>query len=124
MDTAVSDFEFTQNIIVRADLQISKGKLCGQIAHAAVAASEEARKKHPEWWHRWMNEGQRKIVLKVNSQEELFTLKRQGEALQLPLALVEDRGLTEVPPGTVTCLGVGPAPIPLVNRVTQKLPLL
>ncbi len=124
MDAAVSDFEFTQNLIVRADLQMSKGKLCSQIAHAAVAAAEDARKRQPEWWRRWMEEGQRKIILKVNSQEELIALKRQAEALQLPSALVEDRGLTEVPPGTMTCLGVGPAPMPLVSRVTKKLPLL
>jgi len=119
-----SEFEFTQNIIVRADLRISKGKLCGQIAHAAVAAAEEARKRRPEWWRRWFEEGQRKIVLKGDSLEALMALRRQAEVLQLPSALVEDRGLTEVPPGTVTCLGVGPAPLYLVNRLTHDLPLL
>jgi len=124
MNNTTPDFEYTQNIIIRTDLQMTKGKLCSQIAHAAVAASDETRKRHPEWWHHWMEEGQRKIILKVNSQDELIALKRQTETLQLPSALVEDRGLTEIPPGTVTCLGIGPAPMPLVNRVTQKLPLL
>ncbi|MEM3736984.1 MAG: peptidyl-tRNA hydrolase Pth2 [Candidatus Bathyarchaeia archaeon] len=118
-----TEFEFTQNIIVRTDLKMSKGKICGQIAHAAVAAAEEARKRRPEWWHRWIEEGQRKIILKVNSLEELMILKRRAEFLQIPSALIEDRGLTELPPGTVTCLGVGPAPVPLVDQITHKLPL-
>ncbi|MFQ5761521.1 MAG: peptidyl-tRNA hydrolase Pth2 [Candidatus Bathyarchaeia archaeon] len=117
-------FEYTQNIIVRMDLRMSRGKLCGQVAHAAVAAAEEARKRRQDWWHVWMREGQRKIVLKVKNLEELVKLRDHAEELRLPTATVQDRGLTELPPGTVTCIGIGPAPSGVVDKISKQLPLL
>lgn len=121
---AEEEFEYTQNIIVREDLKLSKGKLCSQIAHAAVSAAEKTKKTRPEWWKRWFDEGQRKVILKVEGFQELERLKAEAESLGLPTALIEDRGLTEVPPGTVTCLGIGPTPISLMNKVTSRLKLL
>ncbi|MBS7641665.1 MAG: peptidyl-tRNA hydrolase Pth2 [Candidatus Bathyarchaeia archaeon] len=117
-------FKYTQNIIVRLDLNLSRGKLCAQVAHAAVEASENARVHKPIWWEGWMKEGQRKIVLYVNTLEELLRLKCEAEKLNLPIALIKDKGLTELPPETVTCLAIGPAPIELVDKITGKLKLL
>jgi len=117
-------FKYKQVIVVRADLEISKGKLAAQAGHAAVTAAEEARTKRPNWWKSWMEEGQCKIVVKVKNERELMELESQAKNLGLPTALITDRGLTEIPPGTVTCLGIGPAPAEQVDKVTGKLPLL
>ena len=116
--------EYKQVIVVRADLHMSVGKLVSQACHACLEASEAARRVNPEGWEKWRREGGKKVVLKVSSLEELLELKREAERLGIPHAIIEDRGLTELPPGTVTALGVGPAKAQLVDRVTGGLKLL
>jgi len=37
---------------------------------------------------------------------------------------VQDSGLTQIPPGTTTCIGIGPAPSDLIDKVTNNLKLL
>ena len=103
---------------------MSKGKIAAQAGHAAVSSAEEAKKKSFEWWKAWIEEGQCKIVLKVNSKQELLTLEKEAKTLKLPFKLISDRGLTEIPPGTISCLGIGPAPSNLLNKITGDLPLL
>lgn len=120
----MSEFKYKQVIVLRADLEMSKGKIAAQAGHAAVSAAEEARKRWHEWWSGWLEEGQRKIAVRVDSEEELLELEKKAKELQLPSALITDRGLTELPPGTKTCLGIGPAPSDQVDEVTGNLRLL
>jgi PTH2 family peptidyl-tRNA hydrolase len=120
----MSEFRYKQVIVFRSDLKLSKGKTAAQAGHAAMSAAEEARKHHKEWWNAWMKEGQRKIVVKVRSEKELLELEKQAKDLALPCALIVDRGLTEIPPDTVTCLGIGPAPAEKIDKITGMLPLV
>jgi PTH2 family peptidyl-tRNA hydrolase len=120
----MSEFSYKQAIIIRTDLKMSKGKLAAQAGHATVSAAEEARKKHREWWKAWLEEGQCKIAVKVKSEEELLRLIQKAKAMHLPCALICDRGLTELPPNTVTCVGIGPAPSSQIDKITGSLPLL
>jgi PTH2 family peptidyl-tRNA hydrolase len=64
------------------------------------------------------------VAVKVKDEKELLELEEQAKELGLPNALIVDRGLTEILPDTVTCLGIGPAPAEKVDRLTGKLPLL
>lgn len=109
---------------MRADLGMSRGKIAAQAGHAAVSAADEARKRHLSWLKAWLEEGQCKIAVKVESEQELLELERQAKELGLPYALIYDRGLTELPPDTLTCLGIGPAPAQEIDRITGKLALL
>jgi PTH2 family peptidyl-tRNA hydrolase len=120
----MSAFRYKQVLIFRSNLRLSKGKTAAQAGHAAVSAAEEARKRHRDWFNGWSNEGQCKIAVKVKNEEELSELEAKAEQMGLPYARVTDRGLTEVQPGTVTCLGIGPAPVEKVDKITGNLPLL
>jgi len=112
-----------QVIVLRADLKMSPGKAAVQASHAAVSSAEEARKNCPSWWREWIEEGQCKIVLKVNSEVELLSLEKKAREMKIPAALIADMGLTELEPGTVTALGIGPAPSNLIDKITGSLPL-
>ncbi len=120
----LEEFRFKLVVVFRSDLHLSKGKAAVQAGHAAISAAEEARKRHREWWEEWLYEGQRKIAVKVKTEKELIELEEQAKELGLPCALIVDRGLTEIPPNTVTCLGIGPAPSEKIDKLTGNLPLL
>ena len=118
------EFKYKLAVAVRRDIKMGKGKIAVQVGHASVTASEETRKRRPEWWRAWYDEGQRKVVVKVKSESDLDALRRVAEELGLVASVIHDSGLTQVEPGTVTCVGIGPAPAQLVDKVTGKLPLL
>ena len=113
--------EYKQCIIIRQDLKLSRGKLAVQVAHAAVSASEHADASARR---AWKDGGQKKIVLQVKTLSEMYELKMDAEAAGLPTALITDAGLTEVPPGTVTALGIGPALSERLDGVTGELQLV
>lgn len=71
-----------------------------------------------------MFEGAKKIVVKVNSLEELKELEKKAKGLKLPNALIVDRGLTQIPPDTPTSLGIGPADDGIIDKLTGNLKLL
>jgi PTH2 family peptidyl-tRNA hydrolase len=119
-------FKYKQVLVVRQDLNMSCGKISAQVAHAAVSLYEQAKHKrrHKKWLNKWLNEGQKKVVVKVNNEKEIHNLFTKAKKLDLPAVLIQDRGLTEIPPGTITTLGIGPAPEAEVDKVTKNLALL
>jgi PTH2 family peptidyl-tRNA hydrolase len=117
-------FQYKQAIVVRQDLKMSKGKTAAQVAHAAVSSFIAVADKKPEWVARWLREGQKKVVVKVKSLEDLLEIKKKVDMEHIPNAIISDAGLTELEPGSVTCLGIGPAPNALIDKVTGGLKLI
>lgn len=113
-----------QIIVIRKNLHMSLGKMISQACHASLEASEEAKKQSGKVWKRWRLEGAKKVVVKVNSLEELLDLKEKANRLGLPNALITDRGLTQLPPNTPTALGIGPTDANIINKISGKLKLL
>jgi peptidyl-tRNA hydrolase, PTH2 family len=124
MSKQVSDMEFKQVIIVRRDVNMGTGKIAAQVAHAAVMGAEKVKTLRREWFNSWFAAGQAKVVVKVKNVEELMDVKRRAEELYLPVVQVQDSGLTQIPSGTTTCIGIGPAPSELIDKVTFELKLL
>lgn len=100
---------------------MSIGKLTVQACHASVAAVLRAKTEDVEHWN---GEGQTKIALAVNSLVELEDLKSRCNALGILHVLISDAGRTELAPGTVTALAIGPADDALIDRVTGFTPML
>lgn len=112
-----------QVIAVRTDLKMGKGKIAAQVGHACVMASETARVSYNDWWSQWW-QGQEKVVLKVPSYGDLEQIRCEAARMKLPYCVVSDAGHTQLSPGTVTCVSVGPAPERMIDSITGDLSLL
>jgi len=112
-----------QVIVMRKDLGMRKGKMIAQGAHASLKAVLE-NLKHP-CVLQWLASKFTKIVVSVNSEEELLGLVALAEEWGIINALITDAGLTEfngVP--TNTCAAFGPALEEDLDPLTGQLPLL
>jgi len=114
--------EYKQAIVVRNDLKMGKGKIAAQASHGSITAFLKTQIKHKDWTEEWLPH-QKKVVLKVESLDELLklyeTLKKE-----LPAELIKDAGHTQVEPGTITVMGVGPCPEAKIDKYLGHLKLL
>lgn len=127
-----------QVAVLRKDLKMRKGKCVAQGGHAYMGAvfqesfvrseivdGQEVRYKciplnavNEHWFAAEFT----KICLGCDSEAELLALTEQAKAAGLPFSLIQDAGHTEfhgVP--TYTALGIGPAPVELIDKITGHL---
>lgn len=130
----MSEREVKQVIVMRKDLNMRKGKMIAQGAHASLrvildagAATDSATYQiaMTEPMARWMTGRFAKVCVGVTSEAALDEVMEKAKAAGLPCALIVDAGRTEfhgVP--TKTCCAVGPAWADEVDKVTGELTLL
>ena len=109
-----------QVIVIRKDLNMRKGKMCAQAAHASLNA---VLKVQDSILKKWMDEGQTKIVVSVDSEEELMNLYLSIPTI-FPVYLVIDAGYTEFKEPTFTALAIGPYYSEQIDEYTGNLKLL
>lgn len=113
-------------LIVRTDINMSQGKIAAQCAHAALECYLKSSKGLIKGLgaRTWLLLGQPKIVLRVDNEKELLSLADKAEKAGLTACAIKDAGKTQVKPGTITVLGIGPGSAERVNSVTSHLRLL
>lgn len=138
--------EVKQIIVIRKDLKIRKGKAIAQGAHAAmkvildkasvVKIAKGSKLLADEWmWqlqinekepiYNWLMGGFTKIVVSVDSLEELEALETKAMKAGILTAKVLDEGRTEFHGiRTITALAIGPEWANKIDPITQHLKLL
>jgi PTH2 family peptidyl-tRNA hydrolase len=111
-----------QAIILRNDLKMSRGKAAAQACHASVMSCLKCMKKNKKFFEKWLSEGQKKVVLKVNSKKELLELFETAKK-RTACSLVKDAGLTQLPPGECTAVSIGPDKDGVVDGLVSHLKL-
>ncbi len=111
-------------LVVRGEIRLTAGKAAVQVAHAAVLLVLRQQKRKSAALERWLEEGQKKIAVVSPSLGDMVERQARASRAGIPSVWVDDAGFTEVPPGTRTCLGLGPAPDVDLDKITGDLPLL
>lgn len=136
-----------QVIVVRKDLNMRKGKMIAQGAHASMKVFFDRIAEQPKplrlggedvrllpteitirlhgFEPRWVFGLFTKVVVGCGSEAELLDLYGKAQAAGLSCAIVQDAGLTEfggVP--TYTALAVGPGSAEEIDPITGHLGLL
>lgn len=129
----MSEYTHKQVIVLRKDLNMRKGKMVAQGAHASMAAILSEAEKTSTTYHiplnaaikPWLEGKFAKIVVSVDSEAELLEIHNKARASGLIVSLIQDSGLTEfdgVP--TYTAVAVGPDSVGVIDEITSHLPLL
>ena len=104
-------------------LKTTKGIFISSTRKSSLRFSLKSKKSDISNFKGWYNDGQKKVVVKGTNESLLRELQQHARDIGLTCSLVSDAGLTEVPPGTITCLGIGPASESKVNEITGNLSL-
>ncbi|XP_073014113.1 uncharacterized protein [Typha latifolia] len=115
--------DFKMVLVVRNDLKMGKGKIAAQCSHATLGLYKKLLHRAPKALSRWEMCGQVKVVLKIESEEELLVLQERAKSLKLPTHVTIDAGRTQIAPNSRTVMAIlGPTDV--VDDVTGGLKLL
>ena len=113
-----------QVIVIRTDLGMSKGKMCSQSSHASLISFENCRRASKDLAYEWFHECMAKIVVRVESEQQLLDVYNQAINAKLPCALIKDAARTQLDEPAYTCVGIGPSDETEIDKITKNLKLL
>ena len=125
-----------QVIVIRKDLNMRKGKMCAQAAHASMKVILDRMSEYTEEANvfyldtttemkQWLNGTFTKIVVGCKDYPELMLIEEKAIEAGLPTAAVIDRGFTEFDgEPKLTCIAIGPAKEEEIDKITGHLQLL
>ena len=109
-------------LLVRNDLNMSKGKIVAQCGHAVVDATLLSHKNNTIF--RWKDEGETIIALKVKNEKTLLTILNIANRKNIPHGYIVDEGRTQVAHDTITVGFVGPYNEEKIDKLVGQLKLL
>lgn len=123
-----------QVIVVRKDLNMRKGKMCAQVAHAAMKVfldriscqlEDSITINLTDEMSEWIIGAFTKIVVGCDSLDDILWIKAKCDIDNVPYAVIEDNGTTEFKGvKTITCISVGPDKAEVIDEITGKFKLL
>ena len=135
-----------QVIVMRKDLNMRKGKMVAQGAHASMKVFFDRMVELPQYRYigdikmngkarvlpmptdemlEWITGSFTKVCVSVDSESELNDIYQKALDGNIPCAMITDSGLTEfggIP--TKTCIAIGPANSEQIDVITGHLKLL
>jgi PTH2 family peptidyl-tRNA hydrolase len=118
-----------QTIIIRKDLNLSKGRLVTQGAHASIAFLTDLIKEYnplqlTEVQKEWVYGTFFKVCVGVDSEKELLDIGYNAVMLAMGISVkyIEETGGFDKP--TLTCIAIGPDYSSVIDPVTKHLKLL
>ncbi|KAL2556445.1 Peptidyl-tRNA hydrolase II (PTH2) family protein [Forsythia ovata] len=115
--------DFKMVLVVRNDLKMGKGKIAAQCSHATLGLYKKLVNRAPKSLNRWEMCGQVKVVVKIESEDDMLVLQERAKSLNLQTHITIDAGRTQIAPNSRTVMAVlGPAD--MVDNVTGGLKLL
>lgn len=121
-----------QVIVIRKDLNMRKGKIASQAAHASMGVfTKDATPKQtmqlmqlPEA-QEWFENSFTKICVGVDSEQQLLDIYQQAKDSDMLCCLIQDNGTTEFSGvKTYTAVAIGPGYNEDVDKITGGLKLL
>jgi len=131
-----------QVIVVRKDLNMRKGKVAAQVAHASLKVFVDRMSRltldyedsqYIDWYifpatdemQKWITEGFTKVVVSCDSEDEIYDLAKKAQCLKIPHAVIVDSGFTEFAGNrTTTCIAIGPDDSEKIDKLTKEYKLL
>ncbi|XP_052153567.1 uncharacterized protein LOC127771681 [Oryza glaberrima] len=115
--------DFKMVLVVRNDLKMGKGKIAAQCSHATLGLFKKLQQRAPKSLRRWERCGQVKVVVKIESEDDMLVLQGRAKSLNIPTHITIDAGRTQIAPNSRTVMAIlGPAD--MVDDVTGGLKLL
>lgn len=124
-----------QVIVVRKDLNMNVGKVAAQVAHASMKVFFDRMASNASIYDKddvheydcrftpamtfWMNNSFAKIVVGVNTLDELTMVMNKALDMGYPVAPIVDSSLEQM-----TCVAIGPEVSEHIDTITGHLPLL
>ena len=118
-----------QVIVMRKDLQLSKGQMVAQGSHASIAFLTDLIKEYngeplslTDAQKEWIYGTFYKICLSVDSEKELFDIGCHAVLIGLSVKYIEETTGFDKP--TITCIAIGPDYSSKIDPITKHLKLL